>query len=155
KYLQALLKEFGQSKGFLAVIEERVLDGAGRIDVSLTKDGLKIACEISVTNGRDYELGNIEKCLAAGYDHVLFVTTDARHCSAMEKLANQQLEESDLGKVRFTSPDEALMRIAEWAGSTVTEGTVRGYKVKTRQVVLDPEEALRRRDALASVIARS
>jgi hypothetical protein len=155
KYLQNLIKEFGQSKGFLSVIEENILDGTGRVDVSLSKDGLKVACEISVTNGRDYELGNIEKCLAAGYAHVLFITADGRHRAAMEKLAVQQLEEVDAAKVVFCSPDDALEKIFSFTGPSTTETTVRGYKVKARQVVLDPEEAARRRDAVASVIARS
>lgn len=31
KYLQNLIKEFGQTKGFLSVIEEPILDGAGRV----------------------------------------------------------------------------------------------------------------------------
>ena len=123
--------------------------------MSLSKDGLKVACEISVTNGRDYELGNIEKCLAAGYAHILFVTGDGRHRAAMEKLATLQLEEADAAKVMFCSPDEALQKIADFAGPSIVETTVRGYKVTARQVVLDPEEATRRRDAVAAVIARS
>jgi hypothetical protein len=155
KYLVNLIREFAQSKGFLATAEEKILDGAGRVDVSLTKDKLRVACEISVTNGRDYELGNIEKCLAADYAFVLFVASDRRHRSAMEKLSKEQLEEKDLARVHFCAPEEALERIALWAGPEVTETTVRGYKVKTRQTVLDPEEAARRRDAVASVIARS
>lgn len=155
KYLQNLVREFGQSKGFLAVVEERILEGTGRVDVSLSKDGLKIACEISVTNGRDYELGNIEKCLGAGYAHVLFITTDDRHRKAMEKLATHQLEEPDITKISFCSPDEALAQISSLAGTSVTESTVRGYKVTARQVVLSPEEAAQRRNAVASVIARS
>jgi hypothetical protein len=155
KYLANLVKEFAQSKGFLAVIEETILDGAGRVDVSLSKDGLRVACEISVTNGRDYELGNIEKCLSAGYSHVLFITSDERHRKAMAKLAGQQLEESDVSKVNFCSPDDALPLIAGWGGPTVSETVVRGYKVKTRQTMLDPEEAERRRGAVAAVIAKS
>jgi len=155
KYLANLIREFAQSKGFLATAEERVLEGAGRVDVSLTKGKLKVACEISVTNGRDYELGNIEKCLAADYAFVVFVSSDRRHRAAMEKLSRDQLEEKDLARVHFCAPEEALERIAAWAGPEVTETTVRGYKVRTTQTVLDPEEAARRRGAVASVIARS
>jgi hypothetical protein len=155
KYIANLIREFAQSKGFLATVEETILEGAGRVDVSLTKGKLRVACEISVTNGRDYELGNIEKCLAADYAFVLFVSSDRRHRSAMEKLSKEHLEEKDLARVHFCAPEEALERIAVWAGPEVTETTVRGYKVKTRQTVLDPEEAARRRDTVASVIARS
>ncbi|MDP2331832.1 MAG: hypothetical protein Q8M19_14170 [Reyranella sp.] len=154
KYLQTLIKEFAISKGYHAVIEEQILDGAGRVDVSLTKDALRIACEISVTTGRDYELGNIEKCLAAGYAHVLFVSGDARHVKAMEKLAGGQFEDDERGKIHFVSPEEGLALLEGWTGTAVAT-TVRGYKVRTTTAVIDPEEAVRRRSAVALVIAGS
>lgn len=154
KYLQNLVKEFAVSKGYHAVIEEQILDGAGRVDVSLTRDKLRIACEISVTTGRDHELGNIEKCLAAGYSHVLFISTDPRHVKAMEKLAAAQFEGDDPGRIHFVSPEEGLALVDGWTG-TVVATTVRGYKVRTTTAVIDPEEAIRRRSAVASVIARS
>lgn len=155
RYLQNLLREFAQSKGFHVTIEETILDGAGRVDVSLSKDNVKVACEISVTTGRDYELGNIEKCLAANFARVLFVSSNARHLKAMQKLAAGRFEEEELAKLHFASPEEALAILGEIAGPAETQSTVRGYRVKTRQVVLAPEDAARRREAVASVIARS
>lgn len=41
-------------RGFKASIEERVDDG--RVDVSLIKDSIKIACEIAVSNSVEYEI---------------------------------------------------------------------------------------------------
>jgi hypothetical protein len=154
KYLQNLLKEFAISKGYHAVIEEPILDGAGRVDVSLTKDEAKVACEISVTTGRDYELGNLEKCLAADYSQVVFVSSDVRHVKAMEKLALGHFEDEERGRLHFTVPDGALALLARLAGEPTTT-TVRGYKVRTTAAVLDPEEAVRRRSAVAGVIAQS
>lgn len=154
KYLQNLIKEFAISKGYHAVIEEQILDGTGRVDVSLTRDALRIACEISVTTGRDHELGNIEKCLAAGYAHVLFVSADPRHVKAMEKLATGQFEDDERAKIHFANPEEGLALIEGWTGTTAST-TVRGYKVRTTTAVIDPEEAGRRRSAVAAVIARS
>lgn len=155
RYLQNLLREFAQSKGFRVTVEETILDGAGRVDVSLSKDSLKVACEISVTTGRDYELGNIEKCLAADFSRILFVSSNARHLKAMQKLAASRFEEEELAKLSFSSPEEALAILGEIAGPAEIQTTVRGYRVKTRQVALEPEEAARRREAVASVIARS
>lgn len=154
KYLQNLVKEFAVSKGYHAVIEEQILEGAGRVDVSLTREGVKVACEISVTTGRDYELGNIEKCLAAGYDRILFVSADQRHVKAMEKLAVGQFEDDERAKMHFVGPEEGLALLDGWTGAAVAT-TVRGYKVKTTRAVVDPEEAVRRRSAVAGVIARS
>lgn len=154
RYLQSLIKEFAVSKGFHAVIEQPILDGAGRVDVSLAREAMKVACEISVTTGRDYELGNIEKCLAAGYTHVLFVSSDARHLKAMAKLAKSNVEEADLVKVRFHSPEEALAFLDSLVGAP-EESTVRGYKVKVTRSVVSQDEAERRQKAVAGVIARN
>lgn len=154
KYLQNLIKEFAIGKGYHAVIEEQILDGAGRVDVSLTLNGQKVACEISVTTGRDQEFGNIEKCLASGYAHVLFVSSDARHVEAMEKLAVSHFEDEERKKLHFRSPDGALELIESWAGLTKVS-TVRGYKVRTTTKAVNPEETEQRRSAVAAVIARS
>ncbi len=154
KYLQNLIKEFAISKGYHAVIEEEILDGTGRVDVSLALQGKRIGCEISVTTGRDHEFGNIEKCLAAGYEHVLFVSSDPRHVRAMEKLAESHFEDEERGKLHFQSPDGALELIGGWAGGT-TVSTVRGYKVQTTTKTVNQEEAGQRRNAVAAVIARS
>jgi len=58
RYLQTLIKKLANQRGFKAVIEQEV-DG-GRVDVSLLKDGLTIACEIALHNSADYEVKNIE-----------------------------------------------------------------------------------------------
>lgn len=76
KELQAVIKRMGESYGFGVEIE-KVLDGGGRVDVSLEKDNLKIACEVSVTT-TDYEVTNILKCLAADFDHVVVVVSNQK-----------------------------------------------------------------------------
>jgi hypothetical protein len=86
---------------YRAVIEELVLDGIGRVDVSLTRDALNVACEISVTTGRDHEIENLEKCLAAEYLRVTLVSTDAWYLSPMEKLADRQFDDGERGKLHF------------------------------------------------------
>lgn len=154
RYLQNLIKEYSVSRGYHAVIEEQILDGAGRVDVSLTRDDLRVACEISVTTGRDHELGNLEKCLAADYGHVLFVSADQRHVRAMEKLAASQFEDDERAKLHFVSPEEGLALIDGWTG-TAAPTTIRGYKVRTTTAIIEPGEAAQRRSAVASVIARS
>lgn len=154
RYLQNLLKEFAISKGYHAVIEEEILEGAGRVDVSLTLKGAKIACEISITTGRDHEFGNIEKCLGAGYGRIVFVSNDARHLAAMEKLADHHFEEEDRPRLHFASPEDAIGLLAEWCGDAEVK-TVRGYKVRTTVEAGDAAEQGRRRATVASVIAKS
>lgn len=154
KYLQNLIKEFAISKGFHAVIEEQILDGAGRVDVSLSKDRLKVACEISVTTGRDHETENIKKCIAAGYTHILFVSRNARQVKAMEKRIHSELGADPKIQLHFASPEDGLAMIESWVGETPVI-TVRGYKVRTTTAIIDTDEADRRRSAVAKVIAGS
>lgn len=154
RYLQNLIKEFAISKGYHAVIEEQILDGTGRVDVSLSREGQKIACEISVTTGRDHEFGNIEKCLAAGYTRIIFVSSDARHLKAMERLAASQFEENDRAKLHFTSPEDAISLLGRWCGDAEVK-TVRGYTVRTTVATTDAVDAEKRSAAVAAVIAGS
>jgi hypothetical protein len=37
RYLQTLIKRMAEQRGFKATIEEQVLEGKGRVDVSLTR----------------------------------------------------------------------------------------------------------------------
>jgi len=124
------------------------------VDVSLTRRDIKIACEISVTTGRDHEFANLEKCLAAGYTHLVFISKDSRHVKAMDKLARNHFEEDERAKVHFVSPEDALALIGSWVGDAPAT-TIRGYKVNTTTAPISEEEAHRRRNAIASVIAKS
>ena len=156
KYLQHLFKQLAEERGFRASIEETILNGAGRVDVSLVRGASRIACEISVTTNQDQELGNVEKCLAAGYTEVVLVGSNERHIKALAKFVEENLDESAQGKVRYIVPE----RLTEYLDSLgaipqPTEQTVRGYKVRTVQQVVDPKEADARRQAIAEVIARS
>lgn len=156
KYLQHLLKQLAEERGFRASIEETILDGAGRVDVALARGRLRIACEISVTTNHDQELGHVEKCLAAGYTEVVLVGSNERHIKALARFIEGNLDESAQGKVRYIVPE----RLTEYLDSLgdapqPKEQTVRGYKVRTVQQVVDPKEAGARRQAIAEVIARS
>lgn len=156
KYLQHLIKQLAEERGFRASIEESILNGAGRVDVSLVRGERRIACEISVTTNEDQELGNVEKCLAAGYTEIVLVGSNERHIKSLARFIEENLEEEERGKVRYTVP-ESLIEYLNSLGESPppTEQTVRGYKVRTVQQMLDPKEAGARRQAIAGVIARS
>lgn len=156
KYLQHLLKQLAEDRGFRASIEETILDGVGRVDVSLIRGKCRIACEISVTTNQDHELGNVEKCLAAGYTDVVLIGRNERQIKALAKFIEENLEENNRGKVRYLVP-ERLIEYLDSLGEIPqpTEQNVRGYKVRTVQHVVDPKEAGVRRQAIAEVIARS
>jgi hypothetical protein len=156
KYLQHLLKQLAEERGFRASIEESILNGTGSVDVSLVRGERRIAVEISVTTNRDQELGNIEKCLAAGYAEIVLVGSNERHVKSLGKFIEENLDEGEQGKVSYVVP-EGLIEYLDSLGEPPqpTEQTVRGYKVRTVQQVVDPKEADARRQAIAGVIARS
>lgn len=156
KYLQGVIKGHAEKRGFRASIEEVILAGAGRVDVLLTRGERRIAVEISVTTTRDQELGNIEKCLAAGYAEIVLVGESERHVKSFAKFIEEQLEEPQRGKVRYFSPEELIAYLDSTLDLPApTEKTVRDYRVKTVVQTGDPKEAAARRRAVAEVIARS
>jgi hypothetical protein len=123
--------------------------------VSLEKDGEKyIACEISVTSTDEQELGNIEKCLNAGYMNVIFCSTERKMLEKVKVLVSQRLEESAQSKVIFLKPDEVIVYLRENpAYITGGEERVKGYRVNVQyQAVEEPET---KREAVAQVIAQA
>ena len=81
--LQNVICRMAESYGFVVEIEKSVLDGAGFVDVSLEKENLKIAAEVSVTSTAEYETHNILKCLAADYDYAVVVVANQKKISAL------------------------------------------------------------------------
>lgn len=86
KYLQELIKRWAESRGYRAIVEKQILGGLGSVDVALEKAGASFACEISVTSTPEQELGNIEKCLAGGFDRVFVVFNEKEGCGESERL---------------------------------------------------------------------
>lgn len=155
KYLQQLIKQLAEERGFRATIEETILAGAGRVDVSLIRDQMRVACQVSVTTTKDWELGGIEKCFAAGYSKVLLVSSTERHIKKLAKFVEENLDPKDQGRVRYVTSDGIIEFLDSLGVFTPTEQVVRGYKVRTVQQATDSEDAAARRKAISEVIARS
>ena len=108
KYLQQLIKRWAEARGFAVTIEKTILDGLGSVDVALEKGSRSIACEISVTTNAEHEIGNVQKCFAAGFEAVILISsekkllTDARH-ALVSTLSTAQYRQ-----VKFLAPEEAF-----------------------------------------------
>ena len=151
QYLQSLIKQMAEEKGYKATVEEAIPEG--RVDVGLLKEGKKIAIEISVTTSPEHEVGNIEKCLKAGYDRVVMVAQDKRSLEKIKTSALEKLNDSDLEKVSFFEPEELLFYLEEEAAKESTKKErVKGYNVKVNYQPLSPTDKKRKRDAVAQVI---
>ncbi len=102
--LQQVIKQWAQDLGWRASIDCLVSNKEGSIDVALRKESLSIACEISVTGPADYEVGNLRKCLAAGYQHVVSVSPDETHLAAIREVAGQRLSQREMDRVHWLTP---------------------------------------------------
>ncbi|HZT34720.1 MAG TPA: hypothetical protein VFA15_02280 [Nitrososphaera sp.] len=121
----------------------------------LSKDGRKIACEITVTTGKEWELGNVKKCLAAGYETIL-VSADERYLKSLSRFIAGQLDASQRERLRCLSPEGLINYLNELqVGSESKEETVRGYKVRVKRANSDPVEMKTRREAIAKILAKS
>lgn len=101
KYLQSLVQRFAEDRGFSAEIEKRMLDGHGHVDVWLRRGELAIGVEISVTTDAAHEVDNLGKCLAAGCEYAVLVSTDEATLNA----ARSMIEGPNLRRSRFLTPD--------------------------------------------------
>lgn len=101
KYLQSLVGRLGEERGFKPTVEKAVLGGHGHVDVALEREGLKVACEISVTTRVEHEVENLTKCLAAGFDYAVLVCSEERTLRSARSL----LAGADQERIRFLIPD--------------------------------------------------
>ncbi len=151
KYLQHLMRAAAHERGFKADIEFEIAGGS--VDVAIEGRGKRIACEVSITTDAEHEGGNIAKCLAAGFNPVWLVVLTSRRKNALAKIMQSKFPGAP---VSVLTAEEALQTLDE-VGVPAEEATktVRGYAVKVRHGDLGPEEARRRRDAVAGVLAKS
>ncbi len=155
RYLQSLVKRWGESRGFRASLEHEVLGGTGRVDVALEKPNLKIAVEVSVSTDTDHELQNIQKGLAAGFDHVAVICQKA----ASERALKDRIaatESQDGARIHVVSADGLFDLVDRLDAETRQEtNTVRGYAVKVGYTGLTREEQRARKATISTVIAKA
>lgn len=101
KYLQMLIKRNAESRGYKATLEQPTKDGNGRIDVVLQKDKIVYAIEVGATTTKEWEVHNIEKCLADGYSNIIALSEDIKGADLMtRKLTESNVLPNHLDKVR-------------------------------------------------------
>ena len=153
QYLQELVKRWAESNGYRVTIEEPTPGGKGSVDVALRRDDFSIACEISVTSTVAQEVGNVMKCLAAGFHEVAMLSLKRPRLQKIEAALKAKLPPSDLARVHFLSPEELFALLS--MRPRVTESVIGGYKVKVRHVAVDPDEAAARYRALTEAVAKN
>jgi hypothetical protein len=153
KYLQELVRRWAHSKGYKTTIEKPILDGMGSVDVALEKDGCSIACEITVTTTIDHEVGNIQKCLAAGFMHVLLISSDRKVIARAKEAVSATFSEEELKRVRVLTPEDFFEFVESLeAHAAAREEMVRGYKVKVQYQSVTEGDQKARKQAISKVI---
>lgn len=146
RYLQTFIKKIAEQRSFKASIEETV-DG-GRIDVSLVKDSLSIACEIAVSNSVEYEIKNIQKCLNSNYSLVCVISKEKKHLNKIKEKAI--IEFGEKNKINFFTPNqmtELLDSLVQKEENSLPR--IRGYRVKVNYTAVNQAELENRNQDIA------
>jgi hypothetical protein len=154
RWLQKIIKSSAESLGFRAEIEQSI-PGGGFVDIAIEGEGVKLACEVSVTTRCDHELANIQKCLASGFDAVMAISTDAVHLERLCGLVSTSCSMAERAKVHLGSPDDVIDFLKQFAPSKPAEKTVRGYKVSVEVQNLSPSERAVREQAIAEIVGKN
>lgn len=153
RYVQHLIKGLAEERGWRATVEEPA--GGGQVDVALRREGMSVACEISVTSTAAYEAQNLAKCARAGFDRVWAIAADAKRLKAIEQAARARLASEDLVRVEFLTTEDIVPALDALLAVEPSESTVRGYKVKVSRTAVSPADAKGRRAMIARVVAQS
>jgi hypothetical protein len=129
QYLQELVKRWGEARG-LRVIVEQPIEGGGSVDVVLAREGWSLACEISVSSTVEQEIGNVEKCLAAGFSQVALISLKKTLLAKVRTVLTDRFTEADRDRVLFLSPEELSSFLDNLPSAEASAETVGGYKVK-------------------------
>ena len=164
KMIQRRLKTGAEELGFRVFIEKPILDGAGSVDLVFERGGVAIACEIAVTTTIDHEVGNVAKCIKAGFSQIAVLAGSEDRLGKISAAVAASLGAEVAAHVGYFLPDaflawlQALPPPAPPAPPTApapVTTTVRGWKVRTNYPQLTPEETKAREDAAIKLLAES
>ncbi len=162
RIVQERIRTVAVELGFQAMLEMQVGASRESIDVALVRPDLRIACEISVTTTIDHEVGNVRKCLKAGFDVVAVITSSERRLLQIEAAILGCFDPADIAKVRYFQPEDFFSYLAalpqpspEAPTSPPPEENVRkGWRVKRSFVALTPEERALKEEAAFRLLAK-
>jgi excisionase family DNA binding protein len=92
----------------VVTIEKSILDGLGLVDVALEKGSRSIACEVSVTTDPKHEIGNVQKCLAAGFEVVILISSEKKLLTSARHALVAALSTEQYRQIRFLTPEETF-----------------------------------------------
>ncbi|MGZ3948216.1 MAG: TraM recognition domain-containing protein [Flavisolibacter sp.] len=147
RYLQTFVKAMAEAQGYKASVEAPTPDGKGLVDVLLEKNGQTIAVEISVTTNPEWELHNIQKCLAAGYSRIVICATQPAKLKLIQQQIATHLSEQEQTRVQVIAANDLNSLFMDEPQAQPPETVVKGYRVKVNYEANAP-----RQDLLQSII---
>ena len=108
RYVQHLVAEAGQNKGYMTEVEKELPDGSA-VDVHLERGGYRVAVEVAVMSRPQRELEHVARCLEAGYDRVCCVFADEGLLERTREGLEQDFSDEERERVQLI----ALSRLAE------------------------------------------
>ena len=145
-----------ESRGYKAALEENTPDGKGRVDVSLERAGKRIAVEISVTTGEEWEGHNVKKCFAAGYDQVIVCANDPKNLGRIRRELESKLSADQLAKVLTFEPNEVIQFLdLQVVYESTSEKVIKGYRVKVEYDSMSSEEIHKKQENIIKAAKES
>lgn len=159
RYIQQLIKKVAESKGWKATIEMQVQHNTGAIDVVLEKQHAAIAVEVSHTTDANWELHNIQKCIAAGYQNIFVCVMEAEAKEKLELILKEAALNTTGTAIKIGYAEE-LFALLEPPKETPaqppsTEMTMKGYRVKVEYDDLSTEAALKKEQSIAAILQQA
>ena len=156
RYMQMFIKKMAEARGYKAEIEAPTPDGTGLVDVSLERNGKKIACEIGMTTTKEWEVHNIEKCLAAGYDTVVAIAKNKEAVNLMKEIITKRIDATIIDKVMVMDSDSFIQYMsAEIAKEANTETRIKGYRVKVEYDTISEQDMIKKKEKISKVVIDS
>lgn len=152
KLLQRLAREWGEASGFRATVEDEILGGAGRVDVALVRDDVRIAVEVAVTSAPEQIAASVTKAFAAGFTAVVVLSPGAASLKNAELAVAGKLDARDRARLHFLNPEGLRSFLDELPKPVTAADATAGYilSVETERV---PETSLHsRRRSLARLV---
>lgn len=141
RYLQNIIKQVAEEEGYRVTVEETTSDGLGRADIHLERDGMRIACEVSVGSTGEKEVANIEKRLRAGYERVLLCSPEKSTLEKARALISERIKGPERDKVLLFEPQELFSYLRTKETRVSTEDKVASFSSIEEKV--QPELRLR------------
>jgi len=119
---------------------------------------LSIACEISITTTIDHEVGNVVKCLKAGFMIVAAICVDEERLRKIETAVAGTLGPDGAGRVIYSLPDPFIDRLKTLhpvQNTPQAANLVKGWSVTRSTPKLTPEEQKHRQAIITQALAKA